>query len=569
MSKQNIRSSTQHHLKNKNKNSSLYDKCNTFFSKITSSKLLWFFLLTGLFFDFINFNARISEAHDDALYIEAAYRFVNEFPNYFYTANAPFYPMFLAVLYKIFGFNLIIFKLFNVLFHVLSIFFFFQAFDKIIPMMVFIPLMLFLSTNHHIVYFSSMTFTESLFMFLQGLLFFSFRKISDLYHQYKKSPYHSLYRPLIFLGFTMTLLVITRSGAIVVLPAVFFFFWVILKDKKATLLSAGAFLLFFFPYKLLLKLIFGNVSQYSNQSRILLQKDPYDASLGQEDMSGFIQRFIDNSNLYLSKRFFQIIGWMDETNSNTYSIITLVMWALFLWSFWKIYKQKNYFLIFVSLYTLGLIVLSFVILQARWDQPRIIMVAMPVMIVNYFLLFNEWFGKSAFFKNIYILLCVLFSASMLVSTSKRGIKNIPVVIKNLSGDIYYGYTDDWINFLKASEWCGKNLPPTAYVASRKAPMSFVYGKRKFFPIYSVIKKDPETNQSHPDSALAYFKQNGVTHILLANLRIDPNKNTGQVINTIHNILEPIARKYPSALKLVHTEGETESCYVYEINYNIK
>jgi hypothetical protein len=339
----------------------------------------------------------------------------------------------------------------------------------------------------------------------------------------------------------------------------------ILKDKKWTIASLLSVGLFYFPYKLIIKWIFGNVNQYSNQSKILFQKDPYDASLGNEDFAGFIQRFLDNSELYLSKRFFQIIGWMNEQNSSTYSIIALSMWILFLVGILKLIKQKNYLLLFSSIYTLGLISLSFIILQARWDQPRIIMVAMPVMLLVYFNLFQNWF-KSSFGKNIYLILITMFVGSMVISTFKRGINNIPILIKNLNGDIYYGYTPDWQNFLKASEWCGKNLPPDAYVASRKAPMSFIYGKRKFFPIYSVIKKDETTNQSNPDSALAYFKLNGVTHILLPNLRIDPTKNTGQVINTIHNILEPIARKYPESLVLIHTEGETEQCFFYEIKY---
>ncbi|RME19563.1 MAG: hypothetical protein D6799_00970 [Bacteroidetes bacterium] len=546
---------------------SLFDKWNNFLNKIGSQKILWFFIVLGVILDFMNFNVRISEAHDDALYIEAAYRFVNEFPEYFYTANAPFYPMFLALLYKLFGFELIVFKLFNVVFHVLAIVLFFKAFENKLPYMVFLPVIIFISINHHIVYFSSMTFTESMFMFLQGLLFYSFRKLMDVYD--KHWSIRNYYKKLIFLGFSLFLLIITRSGAIVVIPSVLFVLWAMVKDKKLAIALLLAFLVFYLPYKLALHLIFGNVSQYSNQAKILLQKDPYDASLGQENVFGFVQRFFDNSNLYLSKRFFQIIGWMDENNTNTYGILAMLMWILLLWSAWKIYKQKNHLLLFASVYTLGLIVLSFVILQARWDQPRIIMVAMPIMIANYMYLFYEWLKKSAFLQRIYFLIFILFCFSMLISTTKRGVKNIPIVIKNLQGDIYYGYTPDWQNFLKASEWCGKNLPSNAYVASRKAPMSFIYGKRKFFPIYSVIKKDPETNQSNPDSALAYFKENGVTHILLANLRIDPSKNTGQVINTIHNILEPIAKKYPEALHLIHTEGDSEECYVYEFNYNLK
>ncbi|GIV28582.1 MAG: hypothetical protein KatS3mg027_2396 [Bacteroidia bacterium] len=548
---------------------SVLDKIENIKNKYSEQVILIFFLLVSLVLSLINFNARISEAHDDALYIEAAYRFVTEFPNYFYTANAPFYPMFLAVLMKLFGFKLIVFKLFNVLFQFLSVYFFFKAFYHRIPFVVFLPLMAFVSFNHHILYFSSMTFTEAIFMFLQGLMFYSAGKLLDL-HSLGVKHWQQHSKVLLLFGLSVFLLIITRSGAIVILPTMLFYFYVVLKDKRLTIASILAFLIYFIPYKLLLRLIFGNVSQYSNQSKILLQKDPYDASLGQEDISGFIQRFLDNSELYLSKRFYQILGWMDEQNSNTYAFIALMMWALFLLGIWKFYKEKKHVLLFVALYTLALIVLSFVILQARWDQPRIIMVAMPVMIMAYFYWFYRSF-KSNFFKMVYTILMFALIGSMLISTIKRGVKNLPIVMRNLQGDVYYGYTADWVNFLKASEWCGKNLPENTLVASRKAPMSFIYGKRKFFPIYSVIKKDPETNQSNPDSALVFFKQNKVTHILLASLRIDPTKNTGQVINTIHNILEPIHNKYPSALKLVHTEGDTEPCYVYEFVYpeNIK
>lgn len=543
-------------------NSTTYQKISDYLDKMNKNKLLLFFLLIGLFFDFINFNARISEAHDDALYIEAAYHFVNEFPNYFYTANAPFYAMFLAVVYKLFGFKLLLFKLLNVLFHILTIYFFFQALKNKLPILVLIPVMFFLSVNHHIVYFSSMTFTESIFMFLQSWMIYTLVRWYDNYSS--QSHLFTHIKQLWAFVLVCFFMMITRSGAIVILPSFLLFSWFILKDKKLSFGFILSYLFIFLPYKLLLKIIFGNISQYSNQSKILLQKDPYDASLGQEDLTGFVQRFFDNSNLYLSKRFFQIMGWMSEMNTNTYGFLALVMWALFLIAIWKFFKQKQYHLLFISLYSLFLILLSFVILQARWDQPRIIMVAMPVMLIAYFYLVFSF--KSNFIKNIGLILTSVFIVSMIISTTKRGIKNIPIVLKNLQGDIYYGYTPDWLNFLKASEWCGNNLPPNAYVASRKSPMSFIYGKRKFFPIYSVIKKDPETNQSNPDSALAFFKQNGVTHILLPNLRIDPNKNTGQVINTIHNILEPISKKYPQKLKCIHTEGETEPCYIYEFKY---
>jgi len=66
-------------------------------------------------------------------------------------------------------------------------------------------------------------------------------------------------------------------------------------------------------YELLVKLIWGGVNQFSGQGSVLMLKDPYDKSQGNDDLSGFISRFFDNSNLYLSKRFFQILGLRDET----------------------------------------------------------------------------------------------------------------------------------------------------------------------------------------------------------------------------------------------------------------
>ena len=182
----------------------------------------------------------------------------------------------------------------------------------------------------------------------------------------------------------------------------------------------------------------------------------------------------------------------------------------------------------------------------------------------YYLFFNT-VKKSGMGQGIYLVIVGIISASVLMSSFKRGSENLPIVKKNLSGNIYYGYTPDWQNFLKCSQWCSDSLPANTLVASRKAPMSFVYGKgKKFFPIYSVIVKDSLTQQSNPDSALAFFAAKGVTHIMVGSLRINPKQNTGDVINTVHNIVQPIFQKYPDKLKLVHTEGLSEQSYIFEI-----
>jgi hypothetical protein len=374
------------------------------------------------------------------------------------------------------------------------------------------------------------------------------------------------YKLWLAFGLSMFLISTAKSSAIVVVPAVMLYFF-LQKNHRALLFSLVAYLAFKLPYELLVKLIWSAQNQFAGQSKILLQKDPYDKAQGNEDLAGFIQRFIDNTNLSLSKRFYQIIGWRDENSVEVYGLITLVTVVLILFGFWKLYKQKNKMLIMAALFSGAQLVLSFIILQTRWDQPRITLVLMPVMLMLVLFSFYSFTNNKGVGPAIYLVVVVMMCGSVLLSSLKRGTHNIPIVKKNLKGDKYYGYTPDWQNFLRCSAWCADSLPKESLVASRKAPMSFVYGKgKKFFPIYSVIKKDSATNQSNPDSALAYFKKNGVTHLMLGTLRLDPNNPGNGFINTVHNIAAPIAQKYPEKLRLVHVEGQFEEASVYEILY---
>ncbi len=528
-------------------------------------KIFYSLLALCLFLSLISFNARISEAHDDALYLEGGWRFVHEFPDYFYTQNAPLYPLFLALLIKLFGFKLILFKLFSLVLNALGFVLFFKAFKGRLPYMIFLPVAFFQACNYLILYYASMTFTEAFYFFLQGLFFFTASKVIDLLE--KSAPQlKTQYQLWLFFGLSMFLMSTAKSSAIVVIPAVALYFF-LQKNWKALGYSLGAYLVFKLLYELIVKSIWSAQNQFAGQSKILLQKDPYDISKGNEDAAGFITRFVENTNLSLSKRFYQILGWRDENSVEVYGLISLITLGLMLFGFWKLYKKGNKLLVLATLFSGAQLVLSYLILQTRWDQPRITLVLMPVFLMVILYAFYAFTNNKGIGPTIYLVVVVMMCGSVLLSSLKRGTKNIPIVKKNLQGDKYYGYTPDWQNFLKCSEWCADSLPPSSLVASRKAPMSFVYGKgKKFFPIYSVIKKDSATNQSNPDSALAFFKEKKVTHIMLGTLRLDPNNPGNGFINTVHNIAAPIAEKYPQKLKLVHIEGQFEEAAVYEIVY---
>lgn len=225
-------------------------------------------------------------------------------------------------------------------------------------------------------------------------------------------------------------------------------------------------------------------------------------------------------------------------------------------------------MLLLALFTGAQLVLSFIILQTKWDQPRITLVCMPVIIVLMLYAVYSFTIKPGFGQTIYFVLAFLMMGSVALSSVKRGFKNLPVIQKNLKGDKFFGYTPDWQNFLKCSEWCADSLPENSLVISRKAPMSFVYGKgKKFFPVYSVVFRDSETKMSNPDSALAFFEKNKVTHVMLASLRANPRDPAMGIINTVHHIFYPVMEKYPQKLRLVHTEGMYEQTEVYEILYS--
>jgi len=564
------------------KNINPLDKINAYLEK--NEKIYFFGLLTlGITLAFMSFNARMSEAHDDSLYIEAGYKYVHEFPNYYYTSNAPMYPMFLALLTIAFGTNLVYFKLFSILFYALGAVIFYKALDKRVSPILKFFIYTYLCVNYLILYFASQTFSEAFYMLMQATFFYFFTKYNfsetpittDLKKDWKK---------WIILGFLMMILTLAKNILIFGIIAIILFYLIKKEWKKASF-ALGFFGLFKFLYESLKNFIWGKSAiQYESQINILFNKDPYDASKGQEDLMGFFGRFTDNIALYLGKRFYQIIGFFDEEfmfkkvmeqdgqlvegpNNTIYFFFAFIILALTFFGLYKAFKNKNDIVLFFVLFAGTICFGTFFVLQARWDQPRFIMVHMPALLLGISYGLYIYLSKNSFNQRLFIACIALVSVSFLMSSTKRAFKNFPIASKNLKGDIYYGYTPDWQNYLKLSAYCKDSLPENSYVAARKAPMSFVYAKGKhFFPIYSVIAKDPVTQQSNPDSALAIFKKNKVTHLLIASLRINPTKNTGDVINTLHNIAAPIMQKYPQKLVLVKEIGFSEQAYLYEIKY---
>lgn len=537
----------------KTDNSYLLDRWESAMEK-GSSKWLIASLMLSVLFSILLFDIKISDLNDDSLYIEGGYNFAEDIHHAF-TANAPLYPLILSIPIKFFGINLFVLKSLSVLFTTLHLYILFLAFRKRIPYLVIIPVMILLAVNSYIQYFASLTFTESLYMMLQALFIYYFFNVLE--KTKGDTSIKTTWKYWILLGVVVFLLNFCKNIAIGAAGAVVLL--LIMEKRWMHLLYAiGGIAIIRVTADMIRTFIWGN-SQFASQSSLLMQVDPYNPSKGLETFSGFVQRFLDNTSLYISKRLYQILGFISPDSTATKAGLIFITIVFFIIALIAALRNKNHYILFSIFFSLVMMALTFIVLQKQWDQPRMILIYVPyILIIIYYGIFQIFRKTSA--GIIYILFISIFTLSSFLTTARKSADNIPKLKKNLAGDQLYGYTEDWVNMLKMSRYCADSLPANSYVASRKAPMSFVYsGGKRFYPVYTVFSTDA-------DSVLNTFKQEKVTHIMIASLRRNPKKIDGYTINTFERLLSPVAKKYPEKLVLVKKIGETEPAYLYEIKY---
>jgi hypothetical protein len=221
-----------------------------------------------------------------------------------------------------------------------------------------------------------------------------------------------------------------------------------------------------------------------------LAKDYYNMNLGMEDLPGFFNRLVDNSNVYLSSCLSQFMGLISEKPSNYMEINpvrTVLFYVLYAVCLAIIFK-RNKTLLFVGLYAGIMNFISFVLLQSSWAQDRLIMIYYPFILL--FLLggicYLFQFKALRKFFFIYPLLLIVLCGGTLSITKNRIGRNIPVLQQNLLGDRLYGLTPDWQNFIKGSQWAADNLDKNAVIVSRKPSISKVYTGRDFAGSFSAV-----------------------------------------------------------------------------------
>jgi hypothetical protein len=346
--------------------------------------------------------------------------------------------------------------------------------------------------NSTILYFASQTYSEALYMFLQSLMVLLF---INTYVALQSEPQLSLKKQVIrwfLLGFIVFLSSLTRNIGIVALLVMLLF---LLTEKKilASLILLLSYIVYLIPYKIY-KAVVWEVGRPKGSSQLseILMKNPYDKSQGSEDLSGMVVRFFENARLYLSKHFMIGIGLHDPSSAEKNWFVTFLIMAIFCITLYYAFKRSKV-MFFIAIYLGASVAATFIALQKSWDQMRMVVIYFPMLILLLAWGLQQFSRRKGFgFLTVFLPLFLVFVFFKTLGQTLDKVKeNQKVLIKNLSGNQYYGFTPDWQNFLFMSQWVGENIPDSAVVASRKPSMSFIYSKgRDFYGIYRFPSEEP-------------------------------------------------------------------------------
>ncbi|WP_010417001.1 hypothetical protein [Anaerophaga thermohalophila] len=536
----------------KKSRASWWDKANQTLAE-NHSMLVTAAFIIYLFFSFFTFSLRISEGGDDSAYIIRAISFLEEgkFPQF----QGPLYPFILSLFIALFGTRIVVLKLSSWIFLSLSVFLLGKAIVNKVSAITFWGIILALVVNHHFLYFGSQTYSEAFFMALQSFfILYLFRTIEK--HDNLIIPV----RCVLAISVLLLTLYLTRTIAIVAVPAVVLFFF-LRNQKKAAWLTILFFVVLSGAFIGLKAIVADSPTGADSQLQSLLMKHPYDASQGRETFGGFFERFAQNSNIYLSKYFAILTGFKNAMSLSKQPLVTILLYAWLIAGMIRFYRRNPY-LLFIGIYLIFMLGTTFFALHTIWDQVRLIIPFYPLMIIFLIETVVAYTSKSKTAGKQKIP-AVLLAFTILLSTAQTVKQtDFQATFKNISGDQYYGYTPDWQNYLKMVEFASHNLPPESYIACRKPNIArLTAGGKEFYGIYRI-------DSENADTLITQLYNRGVTHIIVASLRKNPRMRTGQVINTIHRYMKHIADKYPGTFILRKQIGETEPAWLFEVNYNI-
>lgn len=509
------------------------------------------FILIGI----LNFNVKLFLMGDDANYILDGYNFIYK---HTYPGQSSLYGMVMGVIQLVTGTDVVLLKCCSFLFAFIGFVTLYRIGYKRVEPRILYPVLIFSVINSNLQYYSSSNLSEAFYMMLQylytGFVFLFIDRLS------KGGKGMSKY--WLGLGF-MGLLMSLGKNVAVVAPLSIVVYFLCYRQWRFALKAIGVFLLFKVPYEIMLRLVYGS-NTGAGQLDQVLAKNLYHHEAGRETLAGFAARFLDNAQIYLSQVTLKELGII--TNGWIGAIATIAITALLIFATNRA-RKKNKYIFFIALYTGIMSVTTFLALQADVAQDRIIIILVPyllLLLLFALIYFPEQVNKKRASVNrvLYYVVLAGICWSNLGTASMHINNNLPVLRENISGDPYYGYTPDWVNYLEMGKWVSKHIPADKVVAARKAnPLSVYCNGRDFYGIYAF-----PTNLS-ADQLLDKLKKDKVSYLIVASLRGNPLKaDPANLITTIHKYGAKIVERYPKAMTVVHRVGKEEPCFLVKINY---
>jgi hypothetical protein len=458
---------------------SLAKKISAFFDKREKSIVIISIIL-GTIMSILLFDVKVSLGGDDCDYIVAAGDFWNNFtyPGH----HGPLYPILLSPFVALFGMKLILLKSLSLICMMASLWLFYKSFRGLVSSIILIPALFLVCINPHVLFFASYTYSEALFMLMQALFFYLFStyfRDGNSEFTFKKDWKKHLAIVLIIMGMGLTRTIGFCTIGVIIL------YFVIERRWKDLISIVGIFTLIFGVFYFLTPVIWpdsGSVHSFNE----LLAKNPYNVEQGTEDISGLIQRVINNSHIYLAGFLYKYLGLRPDLPLKNIPILSLVTYILFFVCLVSIFR-KNKSLMFSGLYAGILLMASFVLLHTIWGQDRMMMVYYPYILLFlmggiYYLLQNKRIRNLRWIYPVILAVCI---TGTYIHLKAKVETNWPVLQQNIRGNSLFGLTPDWENFIKMSRWSNANLDKNAVIASRKPTISYVYTGRRFSGIYRV------------------------------------------------------------------------------------
>lgn len=248
---------------------STFEKFETFAAK-NEKWLMWGTFILSLICSILLFDMKVSIGGDDSAYVERAYNFITKgtYPYY----QGPGYPLVLALLMKIFGFKLGIFKLFSLVFYSAHIVLTWYAFRKKIPYLMLMFMVGFAVVSDYMQYYASQTWSEAFYMFVQAVVLWIMMKIVSIERQEATVAGDLKKRWYLWLaiGLAFAFLAMTKTVAIFGIAAPLIYF-ILQKKYRFAVYILLSFLVFKFGISAIEQAAYG--PNTTNQWQQMMQKD--------------------------------------------------------------------------------------------------------------------------------------------------------------------------------------------------------------------------------------------------------------------------------------------------------